>query len=300
MGNEVSQPQNYNNDTLNKINNVLNTNTEMYQPYQYGNGSVNWAKGMKFISKERKVSGTIISPNTNTGGIKEKIWNVVLDNGEQTVWAENDMINQEDEERKRKAIEDAKRIAEEKEAKRKEEAAEQARKRAEEEARRKEEAAEQARKRAEEEARRKEEEARRKAEAAEQERIRKEEARHKAEEDARHKTEEEARRKEEAAEQARRRAEEEARRKAEAAEQERLRKEAEKQKHITEINDEIRKNEILIENFETQLRTTSETLASRPDNERKGLINKLNEFETEKMKHVAIVNSLKQKLVAFK
>jgi hypothetical protein len=67
-----------------------------------------------------------------------------------------------------------------------------------------------------------------------------------------------------------------------------------------QIEDDIRKNQLLVENFETQIKTTSQSLSDRPDSERLGLINKLREYETEKMKHVSILNNLRQKLLAIK
>ncbi|HBI52364.1 MAG TPA: hypothetical protein DDX72_06240 [Ruminococcaceae bacterium] len=121
--------------------------------------------------------------------------------------AEQEAKRKAEEEAKRKAEEEAKRKAEQ-EAKRK--AKEEAKRKAEEDAKRK--AEEDAKRKAEEEAKRKaEEDAKRKAEEAK--RKAEEEAKRKAEEDAKRKAEQEAKRK--AEEEAKRKAEEEAKRKAE-------------------------------------------------------------------------------------
>jgi hypothetical protein len=339
MGNEASQPERYNNETLNQINNVLNTNTEMYQPNQVG--SFNWSAGSRFISKsQRGVTGTLRDRVTNAGGVKEELWNVVLDNGRQTVWAVSDMINTADEER-RKLEAERRKIEAEAKAREAEEKRKLVAERAREESeRRKRETEEKAR---ESEERRKEAADRAREIALEKERLRKElaekeaerrrEAAEKAREESerrKRETEEKAReseeRRKEAAERARLEALEKERERKEAAEKEairrkeeaekeaeRRREEAEKAKLIAlekerqrielqkkQIEDDIRKNGLLIENFETQIKNTSQTLPDRPDNERLGLINKLKEYETEKMKHVSILNNLKQKLLAIK
>jgi flagellar biosynthesis GTPase FlhF len=270
MGNEASQPTNYNNDILNKINNLLNTNTEIDQPNQYGSST--WSVGSRFTSKSQKgVSGTLREKVTNAGGINQDLWNVVLDSGKQTPWAVSDMIDPADEEKRKQAAEKAR---------------ESERLRREESERRKRETEEKAR---ESERLRKEESERRKREteekARESERQRKEAA-----------EEKERQRKEAAEKEAIKRREEAEKARVAALEKEKQRVELQK----TQIRDEIKKNELLIENFETQIETTSKTLTSRPDSERKGLINKLGEYETQKMKHVEIVKTLNQKLASMK
>jgi hypothetical protein len=277
MGNEVSQPTNYNNDTLNRINNVLNTNTEMYQPNQITQSGGSFEKGVRVQSKKNKQSGTIIDRVTNSA-FPGNVWKVTFDNGETHEWPESDLNNLADEEKKRRDEEERKRRA-----------AEEAEKHKREEEERKRRAAEEAEKhkREEEERKRKEAEEKERARLAalEKEKLHKEEM-----ERARLAAEEKEQ------ERKKREAEESERRKKEAEEKEKQRKEQEKK----QIEEEIRKNEVLIENFEAQLKSTSETLASRPDSERQGLINKLKEYETEKMKHVTIVNGLKQKLAGLK
>jgi hypothetical protein len=295
MGNEVSQPTNYNNDTLNRINNVLNTNTEMYQPNQITQSGGSFEKGVRVQSKKNKQSGTIIDRVTNSA-FPGNVWKVTFDNGETHEWPESDLNNLADEEKKRRDEEERKRRATEEAEKHKREEEERKR-RADEEAEK--------HKREEEERKRKEAEEKERARLAalEKEKLHKEEmerARLAAlEKEKLHKEEMERARlaaEEKEKERKKREAEESERRKKEAEEKEKQRKEQEKK----QIEEEIRKNEVLIENFEAQLKSTSETLASRPDSERQGLINKLKEYETEKMKHVTIVNGLKQKLAGLK
>ncbi|MDV6039816.1 hypothetical protein N7X28_25610 [Bacillus sp. SM-B1] len=139
--------------------------------------------------------------------------------------AEEEARNQAEAEARRKAEEEVRNQAEA-EARRK--AEEEARKRAEAEARRK--AEEEARKRAEAEARRKAEEEARKREEAEARRKAEEEARKREEAEARRKAEEEARKREEA--EARRKAEEEARKRAEAEARRKAEEEARKQEEV--------------------------------------------------------------------
>ncbi|MGN4510047.1 hypothetical protein [Bacillus cereus group sp. MYBK242-2] len=139
--------------------------------------------------------------------------------------AEEEAIEREEVEARRKAEEEARKRAEA-EARRK--AEEEARNQAEAEARRK--AEEEARNQAEAEARRKaEEEARNQAEAEARKKA-EEEARKRAEAEARRKAEEEARKREEA--EARRKAEEEARKRAEAEARRKAEEEARKQEEV--------------------------------------------------------------------
>jgi hypothetical protein len=101
MGNEVSQPTNYNNETLNKINNVLDTNTEMYEPNQITQSGGNFEKGVKVQSKKTKKIGTIIERVTNSA-FPGNIWKVTFDNGDTREWPESDLTNlKEEEDRKR-------------------------------------------------------------------------------------------------------------------------------------------------------------------------------------------------------
>ncbi|MDY0854298.1 hypothetical protein SPE26_23705 [Bacillus thuringiensis] len=139
--------------------------------------------------------------------------------------AEEEARNQAEAEARRKAEEEVRNQAEA-EARRK--AEEEARNQAEAEARKK--AEEEARKRAEAEARRKAEEEARKRAEAEARRKAEEEARKREEAEARRKAEEEARKREEA--EARRKAEEEARKRAEAEARRKAEEEARKQEEV--------------------------------------------------------------------
>jgi hypothetical protein len=288
MGNEVSQPVNYNNETLNQINNILDVNTEMYQPNQVG--SFTFSSGSKFMSKSQKgVSGTLREEIRNAGGVSEKIWSVVLDNGQQTVWAERDMINPQDEERRQAKIrEDEERrqaIMRASEERRKEAAvkAQQEKEKRQRETEEKARASEEKRRQASERAREL---------ALEKERQRKEAA----EKEAERRREYEKRRIEET-EKAKELALEKEKQRKEEAERVRL---AALEKQRREIEEEIKKNEVLIENFETQLKNTCALLENKPDNEKLNLLNKEREYITQKMKHVEIVKALTQKLSAMK
>jgi len=223
MGN--SQSQN-NNSIINKLQDVLNTNTEMFQSPStelYGGYTV-FNKGDKFTTKNGK-SGTVLEKRAGlnvSGQSGTEYYQVVFDNGQsETMWPANDMVNTQEIERK-KLEEDRKR----KEAD--ERKIEEERKRKEADERKRE---EERRKRESEDARKREEELKRKA--AEDARKLEEERRKRESEER--KREEELKRRE--AENARKLDEERRKREAEERkrEEELKRREAEERKREEEL-----------------------------------------------------------------
>jgi hypothetical protein len=314
MGNSTSQQ--HNNPIVNKIQDVLNTNTEMFESSSHGllGGVSNFNKGDKFTTKKGR-TGTVIERRTDVSipahsGVH--YYHVVFDDGQnETLYPDDDMVNTQDLERKRLEEERRRREAEEKRAEEERRRREAEEKRAEEERRRREidearkseeerrrreaaekRAEEERRRREMEEARKSEEERRRKEAAekrAEEERQRREmEAARKLEEERKRKEMEEARKLEEE----RRKKEEEARRKEEEAR--RKAEQLQKQKEI--ITSQLNKNVTLIENFEQQIRSTSERIPESSHPDRLRLSDKIKEYENEKEKLETVNKQLKSKL----
>jgi len=293
MGN--SQSQN-NNSIINKLQDVLNTNTEMFQSPStelYGGYTV-FNKGDKFTTKNGK-SGTVLEKRAGlnvSGQSGTEYYQVVFDNGQsETMWPANDMVNTQEIERK-KLEEDRKR----KEAD--ERKIEEERKRKEADERKRE---EERRKRESEDARKREEELKRKAaedaRKLEEERRKRESEERKREEELKRREAEERKREEElkrkAAEDARKLEEERRKREADEAkklEDERRKKETEdRQREATrkqkdELISQINKNNTLIQNYEEQIKSTADRIPGSPHAERLRSSDKIKEYENEKNK----------------
>ena len=236
---------------------IQNVINQPSEEFQIGSGTT-FNKGDKFRTMDNKI-GTVIDKRFDVPKTHSgnDYYRVIFDNGQnETMFPGDSMIKLVDEERKRK----------EEEHKRKEEE-EQRRKREEE------------RKRKEEENKRKEEEYKRK----EEEHKRKEEEERNKREEERKRKEEENKRKEEE----RKRKEEEERKK---------REEERKIREKDEINNLIKNNTLLIDNYENLVKQTAEKINNSSDKERLVLIRKLEEYEKEKLKHIEINKQLNSKL----
>ena len=284
MGNSSSNINNLDNPIFNKLQNVINQPTE---EFQLGSGP-SFNKGDKFRTNDNK-TGTVIDKRHDVPKTRSNIdyYRVVFDNGQnESMFPSDSMINLSNEERKRKEEEERRRKEEERKRKEEEERRknEEIRKRRDEEER----------KRKEEERKVKEEENRRNEEVRkrrdEEERRKKEEER-KVKEEENRRREEENRKKEE---ERKRKEEEERKRKEE--EERKKREEERKRKEKEEINNLIKNNTILIDNYENLVKQTSDKINNSPDKERLTLIKKLEEYEKDKIKHVEINKQLNLKL----
>jgi hypothetical protein len=320
MGNASSQimqtPSVSTNPIFSKIQHVLDTNTEMYQ---VGHG-LDFKKGDKFRTKDGK-TGTVLERRSDlhiSGHSNSTYYHVVFDNGSnETMFPGDSMINVEDELKREREIEKRK----EEEHKRKEE---EHKRREEEEHKRRErekeerEKREEERKRREEENKRREEERERREEEnkrrEEERKIREEENKRKEKEEHEKKLEEENRRREEEhrkREEENKRREEENRRREEEnrkrVEEENKRREEERQRKVEQENKRkekereeiklmINKNNLLVNNFENLIKTTSGKISVSNDKDRFGLTKKLEEYEREKLKYVNINKELERKI----